>query len=355
MKPRRFALPLITAAVLNTAISNPADVAPDSPVFEMDEVTVFESQTSFSPAFSNKVPQMSYYEVPDLPRGDLIYALEFFDQYREGEIPGRIKWCGLLYFPVVDGYERNHLKWLGLYLYNDRMYGYDPTALKEYERRFAVPIQPQDRARPEVLFKFAESYVESVFPGGDEEFLTGEFMDMGDGGEGYYEESYDMIYIDPGRIAPVLKSEQGKKPEELVRLVMQFNEDPNPTAGAEAKIGRAEDAGRTPFTWDSFWDELTYTPDFLEVAAELVKPRWSQVSKLHYKKDRFILGEKEYSPRVLLFNIGQKIYAYSPKYGVWRTQALLGDLNDPERLAARLQYPGVETVVRVEFVAKTTE
>jgi len=351
MNKLSFSFLVLLAAAL-PASAQKADTAPESPIFEMDEVTVFHSPTDFNPTFSKEVPQLSYYDVPDLPRGDLILALEFFDRYRDEAIPGKTKWCGLLHFPIVDGYDRSYLKWLCLYVYNDRMFGYDPSALKEYERRFALPIPVEDRARPEVLFKFAESYVESIFPGGQDEFYTEEYIELGDGEMGYTEGEYEYIFVDPGRIAPVLTSERGKKPEELVRLIMQYGEEPNPQSTAEARMGRAKDVAKTPFTWDAFWEELGGGPDPLEIAAELVKPRWCQVTRFHYVKDRFILGEKEMSIRVLLFNIGQRIYAYSPKYGVWKTKATLNDIDNIDRLANLMQYPGIQSIARVEFVAQ---
>lgn len=342
---------LLSLAVLagHLSAAPEADEPTDGPVFELDEYEVIYSATDFGPAFSVQLPRFSYYRQPDLPRGDLILALEFMDRYRESPVPGEHKWAGLLHFPVVDGYEQAHLKWICLYFYGDRMFGFDPTARFESERRFFVPIRYADREKPQVLFQFAQSYVAEMFPGGEEEIYLEEAIDPDDPSAGY-DEVIEFIDVSPGRIQGFLQSESKLTPEELVRLVYRYSEDPNPRPDTPALMGRGEDFAKgEPFTWSGFWQEFGKMPDPLEIARNLVAPRWSRIAVLRYPRKILALWEIEAKERVLLFNIGMRVYAYDQRFGVWRTNASIRDILDGNPLSGKIRYPGVDAVPSVEL------
>lgn len=337
-------------AVMLTAQSR-EEISENDPLFELEEFVVNYHPEGFAPAFRVKSPQLAYYEQPPLERGELIMALEFMDRYRESLVPGDHKWAGMLHFPVIDGQERSHLKWLCLYFYGDRMFGYDPSAQYESDRRFFVPISYADRMDEKVLFQFATSYVERVFPERSEEILIYEDMVTGEEDEyGYTEETWETIDIPAGRIDGVLLSQRGKKPEELVRLIYRYGEEPNPGRNSTAAFGPAEDVGKEKFTWSSYWEDLTAQPDNIEIASQMLAPRWSQKLYFHYTKDLWILPDYRGKASALAFNIGTRIYVYSPKYGVWRTDATIEDLSDRENFASKLQYPGLKEIDRVEFI-----
>ncbi len=348
------------------------------PVFDLEEYEVIYNQTDFDfdPQFNFKSPNFSYFEVPELPKGELILALDFIDRYRQATIPGKHKWAGLLTFPMIDGQERHMIKWLCLYMYGNVMYGYDPSPRDEessrivtttilgpmtvasdmnmnmeMNRRFVVPIQYEDRTKASVLFKFAESYVESVSPMMEDTLVLDAFS--------YGEEGFDdmTIEIPAGRIAPILSSQRDKEPEELVRLVYQFYEEPNPGMSADATMGPDDDFMR--ITWNIDVDlslanldkELggLKIHDHIALAKALLAPRWSQKIKFHYKKGLLFWNLDNVSS-VLLFNVANRLYAYSPYYGVWKTDAHASHLENPELLKSKLKYPGIENVERIELI-----
>jgi hypothetical protein len=322
----------------------------NTPLFDFEEFVVNYHPTDFAPAFRVENPQFTYYESPQLDRGELILALEFMDRYREGVIPGQHKWSGMLHFPVVDGEDRMHLKWLCLYFYNDRMFGYDPSSEYKSDRRFFVPISYENRLDKDVLFQFASSYVESIYPAREDEiYLYENEVDPYDPDSGFTE-VIETIYIDAGRIAPVLSSQKGKDAKQLVRLIYQYGVDPNPDAGTTVAFGPPEDFGKSEFSWAAVGEELLGYKDNIEIARQLLAPRWSQKIYFHYTRDLWILPDQEAKVSALLFNIGTRLYVYSPKYGVWRTGATINDLAQRERLTAKLKYPGINEIDRVEFV-----
>ena len=353
MPPRRFHFSLWLILALWPAGQSLAQ-EPESamPEFDLEEVPVIHSETRFRPKFSKEVTTFSFYEQPELPRGELILALEFMDRYRDSPIPGSFKWAGLLHFPVIDGREQTYLKYICLYFYDDRMFGYDPTARYDSERRFAVPIQYEDRMNDEVLFRFARSYVESIFPADQDIFYMDEYYDPEDPSMGY-EQTMEFIDIPEGRIAPVLPSQKGKQPEELVQLVYLFSMSPNLDAGTAKALGPGEDFTRWPeYSWSAFWDAVTAAPpDPITTARSLVAPRWSRIAEYRYPKKILLLWEIEAHKRVLLFNIGEKVYAYHPRFGVWRTGAMLADVEgDGKNLSGMLRYPGIKVLPEIVFL-----
>ena len=327
------------------------DIQENDPLFDLEEFVVNYHPTDFAPAFRVKSPQFTYYDQPKLERGELILALEFMDRYRESLIPGDYKWAGMLHFPVVDGEERPHMKWLCLYFYNNRMFGYDPGAEFESDRRFLGPISYADRMNDNILFQFASSYVERIYPERTEDILIYEDMVLDEeDGSGYTEETWETIDIPAGRIDGVLVSQRGKKPEELVRMIYRYAEEPNPGRDATTAFGPAEEFGKKKFSWKEGFDELVGYQDDIEMARQLLEPRWAQKLYFHYTKDMWILPDYRGKASALAFNIGTRIYVYSPKYGVWRTGATIEDLSDRENFAKKLEYPGLKKIDRVEFI-----
>ncbi len=318
------------------------------PLFDLEEMEVIYSPTDLSPSFRGDAPQMSYYDVPDLPGGDLILALEFMDRYRETLIPGRVKWAGMLVFPVIDGNERKLMKWLCLYYYDDKMYGYDPSGKFDDEKRFYIPIRYEDRKNPQVLFRFASNFVDEVFPAREQEVYYVETEDPSDP-DAMFEEVYDTIDIPAGRIDGFLTSHKGKTPEELVRIVYEHSELPNPGTGSKGVYGKAEDVGQEYMDWKRMF-QMSYSDDHIERASKLLKPRWTQRVKFVYETN-FLFWDMDARQFGLLFNIGTRLYTYSPEWGVWRTQATIYDLENMESLVAKLEYPGIEKVSRVEFMS----
>ena len=352
----------------------------DYPVIDLQEYEVIYNRTNFRPNFRYKSPQFSYFDIPELPKGELILALDFIDRYRLADIPGSKKWAGLLTFPMFDGDEIPSIKWLCLYMYDDVMYGYDPeppTAQDprfnpmmysgavvrlddlemraEMNRRFVVPIRFEDRMNPSILYRFAESYVESVSPRQDR-FVY--FRDM-DGYDDNWRRSDGMFSYtrSAGRIAPILDSQRDKEPRELVRLVYQFYQEPNPGQAAESNMG-PDDAFLKrdwSFAWNVSWETINKelggftVHDEIELARQLVAPRWSQKVTFYYKKD-FLFWNLKNTSSILLFNIGNRLFAYSPRYGVWKTDGLAAHLDDLEFLGTKLKYPGIEYVDRIEFI-----
>lgn len=340
------------AVFVNSSIAQNAENVSDLPLFELEDYEVIYSDTGFNPLFKYETPQFSYYDVPQLPRGDLVLALEFMDRYRDSKVPGDHKWAGLLNFPVIDGYERRYIKWLCLYVYNNVMYGYDPMANREADRRFVVPIRFEDRTKSTVLYQFAESYVETIFPEEEEYFYDFDDFDNPDGGT-FSSETLEFITIPAGRIAPVLSSQRNRDQKDLVRLVYQTFQDPNPDYDADASMGPGENFGKTQFefSWTNVMKELGgYTvDDHIQLAKVLVAPRWSQKVTFHYKKG-ILLWNLSNQASILLFNVGNQLFAYSPRFGVWKTDAFVTHLNDQALLESKLRYPGIKDVERIEFI-----
>lgn len=349
-KLRESSIPCLVFIIACSTLYGDKWINPEKlPVIELDEYEVIYSDSNFMPQFRFKSPQFSYYELPDLPRGDMILALNFIDQYRLNTVPGKYKWAGLLTFPVMDGYGIGHIKWLCLYMYNDVMYGFDPVAKAEADRRFVVPIRFEDRLKKSVLYQFAESYVETIFP---ETFETDFSLGFGD--------SMPMMIIrdiEAGRIEPILTSQQNREPVDLVRMVYQFFQNPNPGENADATMG-PDDEYRSSYwsiefdlSWANIDRELggINVGDEINRAKGLVAPRWSQKVVFHYKKALLIWNLDNISS-ILLFNVGQAIFAYTPRLGVWRTEATTVHLDNPDLLKTKLRYPGIHNVDRIELV-----
>lgn len=346
------------------------------PVIDLDEFEVIYNRVDFSPSFSFKSPNFSYYDVPELPNGDLILALDFIDRYRMSLIPGKHKWAGLLNFPMIDGNDRRMNKWLCLYMYDGVMYGYDPTPRDEaasrivtttfvgpmtvtrdpnlqmeWNRRFVVPVRYEERTNPDVLYRFAESYVESVSPESEDYFNMTQIFDE----SGYVEEF--AILTDEARIAPIVRSQKGKDPKDLVKLVLQFYQEPNPGYLSDGSMGPDDDFMRIDLTFgldlsgETIKKELGgfKVHDYIDLAQQLVAPRWSQKVTFHYKKG-FLFWDLSNTSSILLFNVGNKLFAYSPRYGVWKTDARAEHLQDVALLTSKLKYPGIENVERVELI-----
>lgn len=346
---RRALLFTLFGAVSFIHGQSPSGPDANLPLFELDELEVIHSETEFAPVFGREHPNFSYYDQPDLPNGMFILALDFIDHYREAAVPGDVKWAGILSFPVIHGADRRILKMMVLYFYDNRMWGYDPGATYERDRRFAVPIQFEDRRNREVLYRFASSYVEWMYPGGEEEVYIEEEVDQEDPssqGAGYYE----FFTIEPGRIAPILDSQSGKSGEELVRLIFQYSE-PSQSPYAPVELGKGENSPkREKFSWAAFKAEFGPGPDPVEVARELVYPRWSQGIRLRYKQKILGLFETNPSRTVLLFNVGDSILGYDPRVGIWRTRATVSGLDGTKMKLSHINHPDIEDIASVELV-----
>lgn len=317
------------------------------PLFELDEYIVEHEEQGFAPFFEEESPSLSFFNIPELPRGDLIIALEFMDRYRESSMPGAFKWAGILSFPVIDGYDKEWIKLICLYVYNGRLFGFDASGNTGWSRRFAVPIQLEDRANADVLYRFAESFVEAVYPGGEEEVWIEDGFDEEDSiSEGG---SYESFYIEPGRIAPVLNAQRGLSERELVKLIYQYSE-PNVAAASEARFGPPEGVGRPSFSWESIKASLE-PPDYISTAAELVSPRWHAIVQIFHDKKILGLFDAKGRHRVLLFNIGTRLYAYDANAGLWRTHARIEDLKSTKTLHKKLNYPGITALSGVEILS----
>lgn len=318
--------------------------------FELEEYETVYSETEFAPAFSRPSPSFSYGEFPRLPNGTLILALEFMDRYRAAQVPGVAKWAGMVHIPVIDGHGTKWMKLVCLYWYGDRMFGLDPTARFDYDRRFAVPIPFQQRTNPDVLFQFAVSFVERVFPGGEEEIWIEETTyeeeeEVAAIGDGYYE----TLYIDAGRIAPLTPSQAGKQPEELVYLLYQYQEA-NTEPLASAAMGPPEKEKTGKFSWSDVFGDFKTPPDPVEVAQELVHPRWGRIASLSYEGKLLGVFDRPRSLEVLLFNVGKRIYLYDPEIGTWRSDATLEGFNDLAYLRDHLTHPSIKEITDVEIL-----
>ena len=346
------------------------------PVIDLEEFEVIHNRVDFSPSFSYQSPNFSYFDVPELPHGDLILALEFIDRYRQSMVPGEHKWAGLLNFPMIDGNERRINKWLCLYMYDGVMYGYDPTPRDEaasrivtstimgpmtvsqdqnlqteWNRRFVVPVTFEERTNPSVLYRFAESYVETVASETEDYFNSTEIFDE----SGYMEEF--AIITPAARIAPIVSSQKGREPEDLVKLVYQFYQQPNPGMLSDGSMGPDDNYLRIDLTFgldlsgETVKKELGgfKVHDYIDLAQQLVAPRWSQKVTFHYKQG-FLFWDLSNTSSILLFNVGNRLFAYSPRYGVWKTDAHAAHLADIDLLKTKLKYPGIENVERIELI-----
>jgi hypothetical protein len=343
-------LSLVTAAVFHFHYHCEGSQADDLPLFEMEEFDVLTSATNFSPEFSSTVPAFSLYEQQSLPRGDLIMAIHFVDQYRESEIPGPVKWIGILHFPILDGYERAHLKWLCLYAYGDRMFGYDPSPLRENLRHFDVPIPVDERLNPKFHIRFAHGYVDAAYGEDYVDWIADEMDDFEDS-EDMPDSGISGYNIPAGRIAAVLASQFGRDPDELVRLVYQYVEDPNPNPAASGEFIAMDAGGGGKGSIGSFFKDLTTpAPDPLETARQLLAPRWSQRVNAHLTRYPFFFMKTTSVEQVLVFNVSTRIFAYHPIHGVWRTDATTDDLAEPSRFLSKIKIPGDVKTNRAEFV-----
>jgi len=154
------------------------------------------------------------------------------------------------------------LQYLCLYMYADRMYGFNPSMDAGYQKRFFVPLRYGDRTNRERLYRFAKAFVEDISPAREEMILVpGALESFGEEEDAYAEvmDEYEYIEIDAGRIEGFLPSDRNSEAEDLVHLIYQMQGDPDPTAPTE--IGKATYPGGTEDTtiqflpWDS--DEKT--------------------------------------------------------------------------------------------------
>ena len=293
-------------------------------VIELNEIEVLgRSGDAPGLVFNMTSPRLAYYTPPKLPFGGLILALDFIDRYRENPVPGPRKWAGIVYFPWIDGYGRAHDQWLCLYLWNGQMYGFSPEAGFEEERRFALALPFEERKDPVRLLALAESYIERVAPGGEEPYyVTETYGSIDEDGFVNEVETLEFNEIEPGRIAAVRSYQIGKEAIELVAMPYQYLEDPNPLPVADGEMGPAPKDPNAKFDWGKLFD-LSLEPDPFEVARALLLPRWCQRAEIHWSEDILFFKDVRRKARVLLFNIGLQIYAYHPRYGVWRTEATL--------------------------------
>ncbi len=331
-------------------------------VFDLDPREVY-AQKLEQPDLVFKVesPRLTYYEPPELPRGELILALDFIDRYREAAVPGEIKWAALVNFPWVDGYEGKHIQWLCLYLWDGTIYGFNPTAEYDLEMRFVYPVPFEKREDRAELYAMAQQYVERISPEdmqiiylediyGPQEFTTDpETGELDVTGEDYSNE-VEYIDIPAGRIEGWLPSHKGKDNLELVTMPYQFIENPNENRTELGVMGPSEQYQEDHSFWNkhfSFKIEPRDKP--FETARELLKPRWSCRAVLYYEKDVLFFKDVNHKAEVLLFNIGPSIWAYHTRYGVWKTKATVAMLSEG-RGSDMITYPGIEKPNRVQLM-----
>lgn len=328
-------------------------------IFDLDPREVY-TQKLERPDLVFKVdsPRLAYFEPPELPRGELILALDFIDRYRDAPVPGSLKWAALINFPWVDGYERRHIQWLCLYLWNDTIFGYNPTAEYDREMRFVFPVPFEKREDRGELFSMAQQYVEQISPAdveviylediyGPQEISTDpETGEISFTGQDYTGE-VEYIDIPPGRIEGWRLFDKGKPDLELVTMPYQFLEDPNETPTESGAMGPSEQFKEDNSFWNKHFSfKFERVEDPYKVARELLKPRWSCKAELHYEKDVLFFRDVNHKAEVLLFNIGTSIWAYHKRYGVWRTKATTTMLADG-RGSDMITYPGIEKPKRV--------
>lgn len=313
-----------------------------SGVVELDpfEVTA-EAKGRPDVIFELESPRLAYYDVKTLPNGELIVALDFIDRYRASQVPGDRKWAALVYFPWIDGRDVPHRQWLCLYAWGDVTYGFSPDAAYDDERRFAVYLPFEERRDPARLLAIAEAYLERVAPAREESYYLVTETDE----EGIFDEDLEFFEIPAGRLAPILDSERGKSHEELILMPYEYLEDPNPLPINRGEMGPVPPDPNQNFRWSEVF-QLSPNPHPFDRARALLMPRWSQRAEIIYEKDILFFKDLRRKARILLFNVGNKIYAYHPKYGVWQTKATLQMLQTGQG-SNLITYPGGVTPKQV--------
>lgn len=353
----RFLVAGIAAVATLTAEDMPKT---EGEVFDLDPREVYAQKLERPDlVFKVESPRLAYYEPPELPRGELILALDFIDRYRESAVPGDIKWAALVNFPWVDGFDRKYIQWLCLYLWNDTIYGFNPTAEYDQEMRFVYPVPFERREDRAELYAMAEQYVERISPEdtqviymediyGPQEFTTDpETGELSMSNDFYTAGEVDYLDIPAGRIEGWRLFDKGKPDLELVTMPYQFIENPNENQAASGIMGPSEQYVEDNSFWNkhfSFKIERKEKP--FDVARELLKPRWSCKAELHYEKDVLFFKDVNHKAEVLLFNVGQSIWAYHERYGVWKTKATVAMLAEG-RGSDMITYPGIEKPKRV--------
>ena len=325
---------------------------PTGDVLELDPFTVETERGPTAPRFGVPTPSFAYYELDELENGSMIYALEFMDRYRELPVPGAVKWAGILHFPWVDGYGRGTLQYICLYIYDDRMYGYNPSGDFDSQERFYVPLRFQDRMDPERLCQLASTFVDDLSPSHEVELVVPvvdeSFSDEGESVYAEYEE-YEYVEIPAGRIAGFMPSDRGLEPRELVHMVYQMKGETVSTAPVE--IGKTPREPQKGLKFGRLFNQpMGVQRDFL-VARKLLEPRWAQRVIINYEKDTLFFGEVTRKRQVLLFNIGRSIYAYYPRFGIWKTEARLDDIMTPGAANGKVSYPGGAEETRIQFLS----
>lgn len=339
-------------------------------LFDLEELEVL-GQTFEKPdlVFKRESPQITYYTPPKLPKGEVILALDFIDRYEAAEVPGATKWVAIINFPWIDGHDQRYVAWLCLYLWDGRVYGFSPTAKYDREMRFALPISVDRKTDPEELYSMASKYVEEISPAdveviywedvygsGDEFSSSGSGFDDPSGG-GFtdpmagmeYTTEVEFLDIPAGRIEGWRPFDKGKKREELVSLVYQSIKDPNPDSVASGAMGPDEQYKEANKFWKkNFSFDFSPTPHPFETARELLKPRWSMIAILYYEKNVLFFKDVNHKAEILLFNVRHAIFAYHPRYGVWKTDATLSMIAEG-RGSDLITYPGVEKPMRVQL------
>lgn len=345
--------------------------ADNSEIFDLDELEVIGREAEQPDlVFKVESPQLAYYTPPKLPKGEVILALDFIDRYKDAPVPGPAKWAAIISFPWIDGRQQRFVEWLCLYLWDDRVYGFSPTAKFERNMRFAIPISVARKTDPEVLYALAENFVEEISPADVEMIYIENLSDSLDAfsagnitgsdpaaTDGFSDQmleamiTYEVEYIDipAGRIEGWRPMDKGKRKEELVSLVYVYEKDPNPDQVVSGAMGPDEQYKEANSFWKkNFTFDFSRSPDPFEIARELLKPRWSIRAILHYEKDVLFFKDVDHKAEVLLFNVGRPIFAYHPRYGVWRTDATM-DMIAEGRGSDMITYPGVEKPMRVQL------
>ncbi len=99
--------------------------------------------------------------------------------------------------------------------------------------------------------------------------------------------------------------------------------------------------------WNKYFTfDFTPTPHPFQIARELLEPRWSIRATLLYERDILFFKDVNHKAEVLLFNVGQSILAYHPRYGVWITDATIAMIAEG-RGSDRITYPRAKKPMRV--------
>jgi len=231
-----------------------------------------------------------------------------------------------------------------------------------------LPISVDRKTDPEELYSMASNYVDEISPAdvqviymeelyGSSDAYSSSGSGFDDPSGGFSDPMEDMDYsteveyldIPAGRIEGWRPIDKGKKREELVSVVYQFIKDPNPDSVASGAMGPDEQYIEANKFWKkNFSFDFSPSPHPFETARELLKPRWSMIAILHYEKNILFFKDVNHKAEVLLFNIGQAIFAYHPRYGIWRTEATIFMIAEG-RGSDLITYPGVEKPMRVQL------